>query len=398
MKSFGTISRGLIAPIINKGDDIALVAVETLLNTVEREGIKLRDKDILGLTESVVARAQGNYATTEQIAEDVVAKFEADTIALIFPIMSRNRFAPCLEGIAKTGKKLVVVLSYPADEMGNHLIDDALLESVVVNPLTDSFTISEFNAKFGSTVHKFTGVDYLSYYDEIIKKYNKASFILLSNNAKDCLKYTKAVLVCDVHSRVHTKALLKNAGATQVLGLDDILTEPVSGSGFNSKYGLLGSNKASDNSLKLFPENPQPIVERIQKLIFDKTGIKIEVLVYGDGAFKDPVGKIWELADPVVGLAFTEGLAGTPNEIKLKYIADNLFSHLPKAEQAKKIAEYIDEHQKKHKSNKNEITSEGTTPRQLTDLIGSLCDLTSGSGDKGTPFIFIQGYFDKYQA
>lgn len=398
MKSFGTISRGLIAPIINKGDDIAVIAVETLLNAVEREGIKLQNRDILGLTESVVARAQGNYATTDQIAQDIVAKFDADTIALIFPIMSRNRFAPCLEGIAKTGKKLVVVLSYPADEVGNHLIDDALLESAEVNPLTDSFTISEFKAKFGSTVHKFTGVDYLNYYDEIIKKHNKDSFVLLSNNAKDALKYTKAVLVCDVHTRTQTKALLKKAGATQVLGLADILTESVSGSGFNSKYGLLGSNKASDNSLKLFPENPQPIVEKIQKLVFDKTGVKIEVLVYGDGAFKDPVGKIWELADPVVALAFTAGLSGTPNEIKLKYIADNLFPHLPQAEQAKKITEYIEQHQKKSERSKNEITSEGTTPRQLTDLIGSLCDLTSGSGDKGTPFIFIQGYFDKYQA
>lgn len=397
MKTFGTISRGLIAPIISKGDDVASIAAETLLNAVEREGIELHSTDILALTESVVARAQGNYATMEQIAQDIDAKFSDDTLALVFPILSRNRFAPCLEGIAKTGKKLVVILSYPSDEVGNQLIDATLLEDSGCNPLADSFTVAEFHEKFGSTVHRFTGVDYLQYYNEIIKAHNKDSFIVLSNNAKDCLKYTKSVLTCDIHTRNHTKAILKKAGGKIVLGLDDILTAPVAGSGFNSKYGLLGSNKASDDSLKLFPENPQPIVDKVQKIVFDKTGIMIEVMVYGDGAFRDPVGKIWELADPVVSPAYTKGLSGTPNEIKLKYIADNLFPNLPKDEQAKKIAAYIADHQKKSETNINVLFSEGTTPRQLTDLIGSLCDLTSGSGDKGTPFIFIQGYFDKYQ-
>lgn len=397
MKTFGTISRGLIAPIISKGDDVASIAAETLLNAVAREGIELHSTDILALTESVVARAQGNYATMEQIAQDIDAKFSDDTLALVFPILSRNRFAPCLEGIAKTGKKLVVILSYPSDEVGNQLIDATLLEDSGCNPLADSFTVAEFHEKFGSTVHRFTGVDYLQYYNEIIKAHNKDSFIVLSNNAKDCLKYTKSVLTCDIHTRNHTKAILKKAGGKIVLGLDDILTASVAGSGFNSKYGLLGSNKASDDSLKLFPENPQPIVDKVQKIVFDKTGIMIEVMVYGDGAFRDPVGKIWELADPVVSPAYTKGLSGTPNEIKLKYIADNLFPNLPKDEQAKKIAAYIADHQKKSETNINVLFSEGTTPRQLTDLIGSLCDLTSGSGDKGTPFIFIQGYFDKYQ-
>ncbi|MEL3903882.1 MAG: coenzyme F420-0:L-glutamate ligase [Treponemataceae bacterium] len=397
MKTFGTISRGLIAPIISKGDDVASIAAETLLNAVAREGIELHSTDILALTESVVARAQGNYATMEQIAQDIDAKFSDDTLALVFPILSRNRFAPCLEGIAKTGKKLVVILSYPSDEVGNQLIDATLLEDSGCNPLADSFTVAEFHEKFGSTVHRFTGVDYLQYYNEIIKAHNKDSFIVLSNNAKDCLKYTKSVLTCDIHTRNHTKAILKKAGGKTVLGLDDILTAPVAGSGFNSKYGLLGSNKASDDSLKLFPENPQPIVDKVQKIVFDKTGIMIEVMVYGDGAFRDPVGKIWELADPVVSPTYTKGLSGTPNEIKLKYIADNLFPNLPKDEQAKKIAAYIADHQKKSETNINVLFSEGTTPRQLTDLIGSLCDLTSGSGDKGTPFIFIQGYFDKYQ-
>lgn len=397
MKTFGTISRGLIAPIISKGDDVAAVAAETLLKAVKAEGITLHTKDILALTESVVARAQGNYATMEQIAADINAKFADDTIALVFPILSRNRFAPCLEGIAQTGKKLVVLLSYPADEVGNHLIDYALLENSGYNPLTDSFTIEEFNAKFGSTVHRFTGVDYLQCYNEIIKAHNKDSFIILSNNPKDCLKYASSVLACDIHSRNHTKTVLKKAGAKKVLGLDDIMTESVLGSGFNKKYGLLGSNKASDNSLKLFPEDGQSIVDKVQKIIFDKTGVMIEVMIYGDGAFRDPVGKIWELADPVVAPAYTKGLSGTPNEIKLKYIADNLFPNLPREEQAKKIAAYISEHQKKAETNMNALFSEGTTPRQLTDLIGSLCDLTSGSGDKGTPFVFIQGYFDKFE-
>ena len=398
MKTFGTISRGLIAPIINKNDNIAEIAAETLLQAVKKDGITLHERDILAITESVVARAQGNYVTTEQIAADISKKFSDSTIAIVFPILSRNRFAPCLEGIARTGKKIVMLLSYPSDEVGNHLISDDLFYETEVNPREDVFTVETFHKEFGSTLHKFTGVDYLAYYESIMKTYNKDSFIVLANNPGEVLKYTSSVLACDIHTRERTKKLLKKAGATCVLGMDDIMTASVSGSGFNSKYGLLGSNKASDNSLKLFPENPQPIVEKIQKIVYDKTGVKIEVMVYGDGAFKDPVGKIWELADPVVSPAFTSGLRGTPNEIKLKYIADNLFADLPQAEQREKIAAYIAEHQRKAESNIDTIVTEGTTPRHLTDLIGSLCDLTSGSGDKGTPFIFIQGYFDKFHA
>lgn len=397
MKTFGTISRGLIAPIINNGDDIAQIAAQTLLKAVETEHIQLHAKDILAITESVVARSQGNYVTIDQIACDVAEKVKDNTLAVVFPILSRNRFAPCLDGIAKTGKKLVMILSYPSDEVGNHLIDQTVFDDSDINPWADTFTVDEFHKKFGSTVHKFTGVDYLQYYSDIMHQYNKDSFILLSNNPKEAAKYAQAALVCDIHTREHTKKILKKAGLTTVLGMDDLMTSSVNGSGFNSKYGLLGSNKASDNSLKLFPENPQPIVEKAQKIIFDKTGVRIEVMVYGDGAFRDPVGKIWELADPVVSPAYTAGLKGTPNEIKLKYIADNFFADLPEEEQAKKIAEYIAQHQASAGSNVNTIVTEGTTPRNLTDLIGSLCDLTSGSGDKGTPFIFIQGYFDKFQ-
>lgn len=397
MKTFGTISRGLIAPIINEGDDIAQVASTTLLDAIKKEGLKLQERDIFAITESVVARSQGNYVTTDEIAKDINQKFKDNTLGLVFPILSRNRFAPCLEGIAATGKKLVLILSYPSDEVGNHIISEELFYESDINPKTTVFTISDFQKKFGSTVHKFTGIDYLEYYDSIIKANNKESFVLLANNPCECLKYTKSVLACDIHTRERTKKFLRKNGAETVLGLDEIMTKSISGSGFNTKYGLLGSNKASDNSLKLFPENPQPIVEKIQKLILEKTGVKIEVMIYGDGAFKDPCGKIWELADPVVSPAFTDGLNGTPNEVKLKYIADNLFANLPREQQQKKIAEYIQDHKRKAESNIDNIIAEGTTPRHLTDLIGSLCDLTSGSGDKGTPFIFIQGYFDKYQ-
>ncbi|MBQ7612736.1 MAG: coenzyme F420-0:L-glutamate ligase [Spirochaetaceae bacterium] len=397
MKTFGVISRGLIGPIINKGDDIALIAADTLCNAVKEHNITLNERDILGITESVVARSQGNYANLEHIAVDVNSKMTDTTIGLVFPILSRNRFAPCLEGIAKTGKKIILVLSYPSDEVGNHLIAESAIYENSIDKTQKTFTVEEFHKTFGTTLHQFTGVDYLAYYASIMHTYNPESQIILSNNPTVVLDYTKSVIACDIHTRLQTKHILQKHGAHIVLGLDDILTKSVQGSGFNSKYGLLGSNKASDDSLKLFPENPQHIVERVQELVYQRTKVKIEVLVYGDGAFKDPQGKIWELADPVVSPAYTSGLKGTPNEVKLKYIADNLFADLPKEEQTKKIAAYIENHQKTNASNIDTIITEGTTPRQLTDLIGSLCDLTSGSGDKGTPFIFIQGYFDKFK-
>ncbi len=397
-KILGTISRGLIAPIINNGDDIAKIAVDTLLNASKVEGFSIEDKDILSITESVVARSQGNYATVEQIAADVKNKFKGDTIGLVFPILSRNRFAPCLEGIAMSGKKIVMMLSYPADEVGNHLIDPDVFEDFDVNPWADVFTLKEFREKFGEHKHKFTGIDYMGYYDEILKKYNKESYIILSNVAKEILTHTKSVLACDIHTRFRTKKQVKKYGAAEVLGLDEILNSSVDGSGYNSKYGLLGSNKASDNSVKLFPEHTQTVVDEVQKKILEATGKKIEVMIYGDGAFKDPAGKIWELADPVVSPAYTPGLEGTPNEVKLKYIADNMFNGLEPEEQKKQIELYIAEHQKKAEKTPDKMISEGTTPRQLTDLLGSFSDLTSGSGDKGTPFIFIKGYFDKYGA
>lgn len=395
-KVVGTVARGLIGPIVNQGDDIAEIAVDTLLHAAEVEKFAIHDSDILTITESVVARSQGNYATVQQIAQDVRRKFADDTIGLVFPILSRNRFAPCLEGIAAAGNQLVVMLSYPADEVGNHLIDPDVFEGFDINPRTDSFTVDEFRKTFGKHTHKFTGVDYIEYYESIVKAANPESFIILSNNTKDITGYTKSVLACDIHTRHKTKRLLKKYGAEKIFGLDDILTESVDGSGYNSEYGLLGSNKASDNSLKLFPEKCQPVVERVQKKVLEKTGKKIEVMIYGDGAFRDPVGKIWELADPVVSPAYTEGLEGTPREVKLKYLADNNFQNLSGDAQKKAITDYIADHQKNLPKEIDKMVSEGTTPRRLADLIGSFSDLTSGSGDKGTPFIFIQGYFDKY--
>lgn len=397
-KFIGTISRGLIAPIINEGDDIASIAVETLLNASKAEGFEIHNRDILSVTESVVARAQGNYASTDDIASDIKAKFADSCIGVIFPILSRNRFSLCLEGIARSKNKIVLMLSYPSDEVGNHLIDPDVFEDFDVNPWTDSFTNDEFRKKFGEHKHKFTGIDYVEYYESILKKYNPESFIFLSNDARHILRYTDSVLTCDIHTRNRTKKLLKKNGASIVLGLDDILNKSVNGSGFNSLYGLLGSNKAGENIIKLFPENAQEVVNEIQKQVKEKTGKLIEVMVYGDGAFKDPVGKIWELADPVVSPAYTSGLDGKPNEVKLKYLADNNFKGLSKAEQEKQIAAYIDKHRKEVVSKPDSMESQGTTPRRLIDLIGSLSDLTSGSGDKGTPIIFIQGYFDKYTA
>lgn len=395
-KFIGTTSRGLIAPIINEGDDIAQIAIDTLLNASTAEGFKINDRDIFSITESVVARAQGNYASADDVANDIKNKFGDSSIGLIFPILSRNRFSVCLEGIARSKNKLIMMLSYPSDEVGNHLIDPDVFEDSEVNPWTNTFTHDEFRKQFGEHKHKFTGVDYIEYYESIMKKYNKESFVILSNDPKQIIEYTDACLVCDIHTRNRTKKLLKKAGAKTVLGLDDILNTSVNNSGFNSSYGLLGSNKAGEDKIKLFPENSQAVVDKVQKLVKEKTGKLIEVMVYGDGAFKDPIGKIWELADPVVSPAYTKGLEGRPNEVKLKYLADNNFKGLSEEEQQKKIIEYISNHQKETSAKIDSMESQGTTPRRLIDLIGSLSDLTSGSGDKGTPFIFIQGYFDKY--
>jgi F420-0:gamma-glutamyl ligase len=389
----GTVVRGLRAPIINKGDKIDEIVVNTVLNASKIEGFSIEDRDIITITESVVARAQGNYATIDDIASDIKAKFGDDTIGVIFPILSRNRFAICLRGIAKGAKKIVLMLSYPSDEVGNHLVDIEELDAKGVNPWTDVLTESEFRQHFGYNKHPFTGVDYIEYYKSLIEAEGVSCEVIFSNNTKTILDYTKSVLVCDIHTRFRTKRILKNNGAEKVYGLDDILTSPINGSGFNEAYGLLGSNKATEDSIKLFPNNCQPIVNTIQSKIKELTGKTVEVMIYGDGAFKDPVGKIWELADPVVSPAYTKGLSGTPNEVKLKYLADNNFSHLSGEEQKKAISEYI---RNKEENLVGKMESQGTTPRRLTDLIGSLSDLTSGSGDKGTPIIYIKGYFDNY--
>lgn len=389
----GTVVRGLRAPIINKGDKIDEIVVNTVLNASKIEGFSIEDRDIITITESVVARAQGNYATIDDIASDIKAKFGDDTIGVIFPILSRNRFAICLRGIAKGAKKIVLMLSYPSDEVGNHLVDIDELDAKGVNPWTDVLTESEFRQHFGYNKHPFTGVDYIEYYKSLIEAEGVSCEVIFSNNTKTILDYTKSVLVCDIHTRFRTKRILKNNGAEKVYGLDDILTSPINGSGFNEAYGLLGSNKATEDSIKLFPNNCQPIVNTIQSKIKELTGKTVEVMIYGDGAFKDPVGKIWELADPVVSPAYTKGLNGTPNEVKLKYLADNNFSHLSGEEQKKAISEYI---RNKEENLVGKMESQGTTPRRLTDLIGSLSDLTSGSGDKGTPIIYIKGYFDNY--
>lgn len=389
----GTVVRGLRGPIINEGDNIEQIVVDTVLNAAKVEGYEIQDKDIVTVTESVVARAQGNYASLDQIAKDVTAKFGDDTVGVIFPILSRNRFSNILRGIARGSKKIVLMLSYPSDEVGNHLVDIDELDVEGVNPWTDTLTESEFRGHFGFKKHTFTGIDYIEYYKELIIAEGAEVEVIFSNNAKTIVEYTKSVLACDIHSRFRTQRLVKAAGATKVYSLDSILSESVDGSGFNQAYGLLGSNKATEESIKLFPHTCQPIVDGIAAKLKEATGKNVEVMVYGDGAFKDPVGKIWELADPVVSPAFTEGLAGTPNEVKLKYLADNNFSHLRGEELQIAIKEHI--------KNKSEdlvgaMEAQGTTPRQLTDLIGSLSDLTSGSGDKGTPIIFIQGYFDNY--
>ncbi|MGB3160086.1 MAG: coenzyme F420-0:L-glutamate ligase [Carnobacterium sp.] len=392
-RAVGTVVRGLRGPIINQGDDIEQIVVDTVLNAAKIEGITFEDRDIITITESIVARAQGNYVSIDDIAEDIHTKFGDETIGVIFPILSRNRFSNILRGIAKGAKNIVLMLSYPSDEVGNQLVDIDELDVRGVNPWTDVLTESEFREHFGYKKHKFTGVDYIEYYRSIIEAEGTSCEIIFSNDPKTILTYTKSVLASDIHSRARTKRILTNAGADKVYGLDDVLSKSIKGSGFNEAYGLLGSNKATDDTLKLFPHSCQPIVNHIQEKMKEQTGKLIEVMVYGDGAFKDPVGKIWELADPVVSPAYTSGLSGTPNEVKLKYLADNNFSHLRGKELNDAISNYI--------VNKKEdlvgaMEAQGTTPRKLTDLIGSLSDLTSGSGDKGTPIIYIQGYFDNF--
>lgn len=389
----GTVVRGLRGPIINKGDDIEQIVVETVLNAAKNEGFSFENRDIVTITESIVARAQGNYASIDDIAEDIKAKFGDETIGVIFPILSRNRFANILRGIAKGAKSIVLMLSYPSDEVGNQLVEIDELDVKGVNPWTDVLTEAEFREHFGYKKHRFTGIDYIDYYRELIEAEGATCEVIFSNNPKTILTYTKHVLTSDIHSRFRTKRILSTNGAETVYGLDDILTTSINGSGFNETYGLLGSNKATEDTLKLFPNNCQPIVDGIQAKLKELTGKTIEVMVYGDGAFKDPVGKIWELADPVVSPAYTVGLEGTPNEVKLKYLTDNNFSHLRGEELKQSISEYI---QNKKEDLVGSMEAQGTTPRRLTDLIGSLSDLTSGSGDKGTPIVYIQGYFDNY--
>ena len=389
----GTVSRGLRAPIIRQGDDIVDIVVNTVIEASESDGFAVRDKDIVAMTEAIVARAQGNYASIDDIAEDVKAKFGGETVGVIFPILSRNRFAICLRGIAKGAKKVVLMLSYPSDEVGNHLVSLDALDEKGVNPYTDVLSLEKYRELFGYEKHRFTGVDYVEYYESIIRESGADCEIVFANDPRAILKYTKNVLNCDIHSRFRTKRLLKNAGVEINYGIDEILSAPVNGSGYNPEYGLLGSNKATEDTVKLFPKDCQPIVDAIQEKLYEKTGKKVEVMVYGDGAFKDPVGKIWELADPIVSPAYTDGLDGTPNELKLKYLADNEFAGLKGEELKEAIKGKI---QEKDDNLVGKMASEGTTPRQLTDLIGSLCDLTSGSGDKGTPIVYIQGYFDNY--
>ncbi|MGI5977621.1 MAG: coenzyme F420-0:L-glutamate ligase [Candidatus Limivicinus sp.] len=391
----GTISRGLRAPIIRSGDDLVEIVTDSVMQAARNGELEVRDRDVVAMTEAIVARAQGNYATVDDIASDVREKLGGGTVGVIFPILSRNRFAVCLRGIAKGAKKIVLMLSYPADEVGNHLIDLDMLDEKGVNPYSDVLSLEKYRELFGYTKHRFTGVDYVQYYGDIIRESGAEAEIIFANDARAVLKYTKNVICCDIHSRARTKRILRKAGAERVYGLDDILDHSVNGSGYNKDYGLLGTNKATEDSVKLFPRDCQPLVDAIQARLLELTGKHVEVMVYGDGAFKDPVGKIWELADPTVSPAYTAGLEGTPNELKLKYLADNDFANLSGEELKDAIKGEI---QKKDQNLVGKMASEGTTPRRLTDLIGSLCDLTSGSGDKGTPIVYIQGYFDNYTA
>ena len=392
-RKVGTISRGIRCPIIREGDNLVDITVTSVLEAAESEGFALRDKDVVALTESIVARAQGNYASVEDIAADVKAKLGGGTIGVIFPILSRNRFAICLKGIAMGAKKVVLMLSYPSDEVGNALLTYDQLDEKGINPYSDVLSLEKYRELFGENRHEFTGVDYVEYYSNIIKEAGAEVEVVFANQAKTILNYTDCILTCDIHTRARTKRILMANGAKVVCGMDDILNESVNGSGYNAKYGLLGSNKSTENSIKLFPNECQGLVEEIQAVLKEKTGKHIEVMVYGDGAFKDPQGKIWELADPVVSPAFTSGLKGTPNELKLKYLADNDFKDLSGDALKEAISNSIKQKQGNLVGN---MASQGTTPRQLTDLLGSLCDLTSGSGDKGTPIILIQGYFDNF--
>lgn len=392
-RMIGTVSRGVRAPIIREGDDIVDIVVNSVLDAAKSGNFELNDRDVIAVTEAVVARAQGNYATVDHIASDIKVKFGEETVGVIFPILSRNRFAMCLKGIARGAKKIVLMLSYPSDEVGNHLVDLDMLDEMGINPWVDVLTEEKYRELFGYRKHTFTGVDYIEYYKEVIQNEGCEVEIILANDCRAILEHTKHVLCCDIHSRVRTKRLLKAAGAEVVYSLDNILTSSIDGSGYNENYGLLGSNKSTEDSVKLFPRNCDPVVEGIQNKVLELTGKHVEAMVYGDGAFKDPIGKIWELADPVVSPAYTAGLEGQPNEIKLKYLADNDFADLSGEELKNAISDYI-----RNKDNDlvGQMVSQGTTPRRLTDLIGSLCDLTSGSGDKGTPIVLVQGYFDNY--
>ena len=392
-RKVGTISRGIRCPIIRQGDNLSEIITSSVLDAAADEGFALRDRDVIAMTESIVARAQGNYASVDAIASDVRRKTGGDTVGVIFPILSRNRFAICLRGIAKGCRKVVLMLSYPSDEVGNALVFLDKVDEAGVNPYSDVLTLERYRELFGYSVHEFTGVDYVAYYAELIRGCGAEVEIIFANRPKTILDYTDTVITCDIHTRKRTKRILREAGARVVLGLDDILTAPVDGSGYNENYGLLGSNKATEDTVKLFPRDCRPLVLDVQKRILDATGKHVEVMVYGDGAFKDPQGKIWELADPVVSPAYTDGLRGTPNELKLKYLADNDFASLNGEALKEAISASIKE---KDGNLKGNMVSEGTTPRQLTDLIGSLCDLTSGSGDKGTPVVLVQGYFDNY--
>lgn len=392
-RKIGTVSRGVRCPIIREGDDLASIVVESVLDAAKSEDFAIRDRDVIAVTESIVARSQGNYASVDAIASDVHAKFNDETVGVIFPILSRNRFAICLRGIAKGVKKVVLMLSYPSDEVGNELVSLSKLDDAGINPYSDVLTLERYRELFGENKHEFTGVDYVAYYGDLIRECGAEVEFVFANNPKTILNYTKNVINCDIHTRARTKRILKEAGADKVFSLDDIMTVPINGSGYNAVYGLLGSNKSTEDSVKLFPRECNDLVLDIQKQILDRTGKHVEVMVYGDGAFKDPVGKIWELADPCVSPAYTPGLEGTPNELKLKYLADNDFANLSGEALKKAIEDKIKE---KDGSLVGNMAAQGTTPRKLTDLIGSLCDLTSGSGDKGTPVVLVQGYFDNY--
>ena len=392
-RTVGTVVRGIRCPVIREGDDLVSIVSDAVLDASRAENFPLRDRDIVAVTESVVARAQGNYATVQNIADDVRAKTGGGTVGLLFPILSRNRFAVCLRGIAMGARKIVLLLSYPSDEVGNRLLTLDQIDAAGVNPYSDVLSLERYRSLFGAPVHEFTGIDYVQYYADIVRDAGAEVEIVFANHPRAILPLADAFIACDIHSRARTKRILRDAGASAVLGLDDLLSAPVSGSGYNPLYGLLGSNKSTDGKVKLFPRDPAPLVSAIQARLFDATGRRVEVMVYGDGAFKDPQGHIWELADPVVSPAFTSGLVGTPNELKLKYLADNDFASLSGDALRRAVEDRI---RSKQGDLKGQMASQGTTPRQLPDLVGSLCDLTSGSGDKGTPVVLVQGYFDNY--